>query len=160
LSKQYDVSGDLPALQQFLRFGCYQDREFLGNDGLTPAFFEQLELGCPVFYEQVNQQSRPAKDDRSFVRHQAKYPPSHQTARSDPTLSIMHQGEEFLREQAVSITSQYGYYGCRRVTYMLRNVGWFVNNNKRVERIWCQEGLKVAAIQSKRADFCSTIDRS
>jgi transposase InsO family protein len=32
---------------------------------------------------------------------------------------------------------------------MLRNQGWVVNH-KRVERIWCQEGLKVPKKQPKR----------
>jgi len=37
----------------------------------------------------------------------------------------------------------------RRVTALLRNEGWQVNH-KRVERIWCQEGLKVPGKQPKK----------
>jgi transposase InsO family protein len=37
---------------------------------------------------------------------------------------------------------QYGRYGYRRITGLLRNDGWRVNA-KRVERIWRREGLKV-----------------
>lgn len=58
--------------------------------------------------------------------------------------------EDILREQIVSIASQYGRYGYRRVTAMLRNEGLLVNH-KRVERIWRQEGLKVPAKQPKRS---------
>ena len=49
----------------------------------------------------------------------------------------------------VSLASQYGRYGYRRITAMLRNEGWQINH-KRVERIWRQEGLKVPAKQPKR----------
>ncbi len=61
----------------------------------------------------------------------------------------MRDDEELLREQIVSLASEYGRYGYRRVTAMLRNAGWTVNH-KRVERIWRQEGLKVPAKQPKR----------
>ena len=44
---------------------------------------------------------------------------------------------------------QYGRYGYRRVTALLRAEGWRVNH-KRVERIWRREGLKVPAKQPKR----------
>ena len=57
---------------------------------------------------------------------------------------------EILRAAVVRLASQYGRYGYRRVTAMLRNRGWQVNH-KRVERIWRQEGLKVPQKQPKRA---------
>ncbi len=44
---------------------------------------------------------------------------------------------------------QYGRYGYRRVTALLRAEGWSVNH-KRVERIWRREGLRVPARQPKR----------
>lgn len=44
---------------------------------------------------------------------------------------------------------QYGRYGYRRVTALLRAEGWRVNH-KRVERIWRREGLKVPPRQPKR----------
>jgi transposase InsO family protein len=62
----------------------------------------------------------------------------------------MDEDEEVLREQIVSLASQYGRYGYRRITAMLRNDGWPVNH-KRVERIWRQEGLKVPSKQPKRS---------
>ncbi len=48
-----------------------------------------------------------------------------------------------------SLAKQYGRYGYRRVTALLRTDGWRVNH-KRVERIWRREGLKVPARQRKR----------
>ena len=58
--------------------------------------------------------------------------------------------EAALRDRAVAIASEYGRYGYRRVTWMLREEGWKVNH-KRVERIWKQEGLKVPQRQPRRA---------
>ena len=49
----------------------------------------------------------------------------------------------------VALASDYGRYGYRRITAMLRAEGWTVNH-KRVERIWRQEGLKVPMKQAKR----------
>ena len=57
--------------------------------------------------------------------------------------------EAVLTEWIVDIATQYGRYGYRRVTGMLRNEG-FVVNHKRVERIWRREGLKVPKRQPKR----------
>jgi len=57
--------------------------------------------------------------------------------------------EQLLRDQILQLASEYGRYGYRRVTAMLRNQGWVVNH-KRVERIWRQEGLKVPQKQPKR----------
>jgi len=59
------------------------------------------------------------------------------------------EDETRLVERIVSLASQYGRYGYRRITAMLRNEGWQVNH-KRVERIWRQEGLKVPVKQPKR----------
>lgn len=50
------------------------------------------------------------------------------------------EDEEPLVERIVSLVSQYGRYGYRRITAVLRNEGWKVNH-KRVERIWRQEGV-------------------
>ena len=49
----------------------------------------------------------------------------------------------------VGLASQYGRYGYRRITALLRAEGWPVNH-KRVERIWRREGLKVPQKQPKR----------
>ena len=61
----------------------------------------------------------------------------------------MPDDEERLRERIIALAGQYGRYGYRRITAMLRNEGWEVNH-KRVERIWRQEGLKVPQKQPKR----------
>ena len=50
---------------------------------------------------------------------------------------------------SIELASEYGRYGYRRVTALLRNEGWIVNH-KRVQRIWRQEGLKVPQKQPKR----------
>lgn len=54
-----------------------------------------------------------------------------------------------LRERIVGLAKEYGRYGYRRITALLRREGWRVNR-KRVSRIWRQEGLKVPARQPKR----------
>jgi len=57
--------------------------------------------------------------------------------------------EERLRERIIELATQYGRYGYRRITALLREEEWQVNH-KRVERIWRQEGLKVPKKQPKR----------
>ncbi len=57
--------------------------------------------------------------------------------------------EEALTADIVALASQYGRYGYRRITALLREAGWAVNA-KRVERIWRREGLKVPHKQPKR----------
>lgn len=49
----------------------------------------------------------------------------------------------------IELARQYGRYGYRRITALLRAEGWRANH-KRVERIWKREGLKVPARQPKR----------
>jgi putative transposase len=57
--------------------------------------------------------------------------------------------EELLVARVVELATQYGRYGYRRVTALLKQEGWQVNH-KRVERIWRMEGLKVPQKQPKR----------
>ena len=57
--------------------------------------------------------------------------------------------EAALTEDIIALARQYGRYGYRRVTALLRAAGWHVNR-KRVERIWRREGLKVPQRQPKR----------
>jgi transposase InsO family protein len=57
--------------------------------------------------------------------------------------------EPRLRARIVALAREYGRYGYRRITALLRREGWRVNA-KRVERIWRQEGLKVPKRQPKR----------
>lgn len=57
--------------------------------------------------------------------------------------------EAALTVAIIDLAKQYGRYGYRRITALLRRRGWRVNS-KRVQRIWRQEGLKVPARQPKR----------
>ena len=57
--------------------------------------------------------------------------------------------EMALSEDIIALARQYGRYGYRRVTALLRDAGWTVNR-KRVERIWRREGLKVPQKQPRR----------
>lgn len=56
--------------------------------------------------------------------------------------------EDTLRQRIVELAKEYGRYGYRMITGLLRMEGWVVNP-KRVERIWRQEGLKVPRRQPK-----------
>ena len=58
--------------------------------------------------------------------------------------------EERLTADIVELARQYGRYGYRKIAELLRRAGWLVND-KRVERIWRREGLKVPARQPKRS---------
>ncbi len=57
--------------------------------------------------------------------------------------------EAALTADIIALATQYGRYGYRRITVMLRSAGWVVNI-KRVARIWRREGLKVPSNQPKR----------
>ena len=54
-----------------------------------------------------------------------------------------------LTAEIVELACQYGRYGYRKIAGLLRQAGWLVND-KRVERIWRREGLKVPQKQPKR----------
>ncbi len=58
--------------------------------------------------------------------------------------------EDALTADIIALTSDYGRYGYRRITALLREASWAVNV-KRVERIWRREGLKVPARQPKKS---------
>ena len=58
--------------------------------------------------------------------------------------------EERLTQDIIRLAKQYGRYGYKRITALLRAEGWRVNR-KRVERIWRREGLKVPQKQPKRS---------
>ena len=50
--------------------------------------------------------------------------------------------EDELTRAVIELARQYGRYGYRRITALLRNGGWQVGKD-RVQRIWRREGLKV-----------------
>src|SRR3954466_8337118 len=53
-----------------------------------------------------------------------------------------------LTQDVIELARQYGRYGYRKIAELLRRAGWLIND-KRVERIWRREGLKVPARQPK-----------
>jgi len=57
--------------------------------------------------------------------------------------------EPALVKRMIELATEYGRYGYRRITAMLRADGWHVNH-KRIERLWWREGLKVPSKQPKR----------
>ncbi|HEX2239081.1 MAG TPA: IS3 family transposase [Gammaproteobacteria bacterium] len=59
------------------------------------------------------------------------------------------EDEAQLTADLIELARQYGRYGYRKIAALLRGAGWLVND-KRVERIWRREGLKVPARQPKR----------
>lgn len=69
------------------------------------------------------------------------------TQRKAPTTP---DDEAALKADIIALARQYGRYGYRRITALLRDAGWAVNK-KRVERIWRCEGLKVPHKQPKRS---------
>ena len=54
-----------------------------------------------------------------------------------------------MTKRITELACEYGRYGYRRITALLKDEGFRVNH-KRVERIWRQEGLKVPKKQPKR----------
>lgn len=68
------------------------------------------------------------------------------TNRHRPLASVL---EQRLTRRITELACEYGRYGYRRITALLRDEGFRVNH-KRVERIWRREGLKVPKKQPKR----------
>jgi putative transposase len=63
--------------------------------------------------------------------------------------AIRREDEDALTQAIVQLASQYGRYGYRRITALLKRAGWRVGKD-RVERIWRREGLKVPQKQKPR----------
>ena len=53
--------------------------------------------------------------------------------------------EAALIADIIELVRQFGRFGYRRITKMLKTAGWTVNH-KRVERIWRREGLGVSEL--------------
>jgi transposase InsO family protein len=62
---------------------------------------------------------------------------------------LQRNDEDVLTRAIVTLASQYGRYGYRRITALLRSAGWQVGKG-RVQCIWRREGLKVPAKQRPR----------
>jgi putative transposase len=61
----------------------------------------------------------------------------------------LRSDEDTLTRAIMTLASQYGRYGYRRITALLQGAGWPVGKD-RVERIWRREGLKVPQKQRPR----------
>ena len=62
----------------------------------------------------------------------------------------MHRlDEDELTRAIIALAANYGRYGYRRITALLRRAGWQVGKD-RVQRIWRREGLKVPQKQRLR----------
>jgi transposase InsO family protein len=62
---------------------------------------------------------------------------------------IARADEDGLTQVILALAAQYGRYGYRRITQMLKEAGWDVGTD-RVQRIWRREGLKVPWKQKPR----------
>ena len=58
--------------------------------------------------------------------------------------------EQALIDDMTVLVRRYGRYGYRKIAELLRSTAGWVINDKRVERIWRREGLKVPAKQPKK----------
>ncbi len=72
-----------------------------------------------------------------------------QTRSTQRRQPVVADDEPRLVKRMVELATQYGRYGYRRITAMLRWEGWKVNH-KRIQRLWRREGLKVPSKQPKR----------
>ena len=61
------------------------------------------------------------------------------------------EDEEQLTDDLVALVREHGRLGYRKMAALLRSTSGWVVNDKRVERIWRQEGLKVPRRQPKRS---------
>ena len=62
---------------------------------------------------------------------------------------IQRVDEDALTRAIITLASEYGRYGYRRITALLRATGWQVGKD-RVQRIWRREGLKIPKKQKPR----------
>ena len=65
-----------------------------------------------------------------------------QWRRTQRYAAIQRIDEDALTENIITLASEYGRYGYRRITALLQEAGWQVGKD-RVQRIWRREGLKV-----------------
>ena len=65
------------------------------------------------------------------------------------TCRMQRMDEDALTQAIITLASEYGRYGYRRITVKLREAGWQVSGD-RVQRIWRREGLKVPQKQKPR----------
>lgn len=56
---------------------------------------------------------------------------------------VMKDDEDEITDKIIGLATQYGRYGYRRITAMLKTLGYDINHN-RIERIWKENGFKGA----------------
>lgn len=66
-------------------------------------------------------------------------------------IPIKRDDEDEVTGEIIELSAQYGRYGYRRITALMRAKGRCINH-KRVERIWRQAGLKVPQNSPRRKD--------
>jgi len=66
------------------------------------------------------------------------------TQRYQPT---QRDDEDRLTQAIIALAGEYGRYGYRKIAELLRSTAGWVVNDKRVERIWRREGLKVVSLR-------------
>ena len=72
-----------------------------------------------------------------------------QWRRTQRYAAIQRIDEDALTQDIITLASEYGRYGYRRITALLQERGWHVGKD-RVQRIWGREGLKVPQTQRPR----------
>jgi transposase InsO family protein len=72
-----------------------------------------------------------------------------QWRRTQRYAAIQRIDEDALTRDIITLASEYGRYGYRRITALLQEAGWHVGKD-RVQRIWRREGLKVPQKQRPR----------
>ncbi|MGH7744453.1 MAG: IS3 family transposase [Candidatus Dormibacteria bacterium] len=72
-----------------------------------------------------------------------------QWRRTQRYAAIQRIDEDALTRDVITLASEYGRYGYRRITALLQEAGWHVGKD-RVQRIWRREGLKVPQKQRPR----------
>ena len=68
-------------------------------------------------------------------------------------LPIQRVDEDALTRAIITLASEYGRYGYRRITALLRTAGWQVGKD-RAQRIWRREGLKIPR------SYCTTLRKT
>lgn len=64
-------------------------------------------------------------------------------------VAIKDNDDDKLRLSLIRLAKQYGRYGYRKITELLKIEGWKVNH-KKVERLWKEEGLQLPQRHKKR----------
>jgi helix-turn-helix protein len=70
------------------------------------------------------------------------------------------EDEERLTADIIELARQYGRYGYRKIAGMLRDQAGWVVNDKRVERLWRRERLKVPRSNPDAGGCGSVTDRA